>query len=530
MDFKYYKNLIDKDKAQALKELSNITDYELAVSLIKTCGSFVFDNLNDELKNNNEILKYVFKNFKDKSINIFKNMNEQKQELFFEFNPKSLYPYLKNENSSAIVSILLRNKLIDLLKEEQVRKNYDYITELILKDIRLLQQSKLHFNDNGVIIKVLDNYDLKDVRKIFIANNQHIISVALNYFNDKEKIKLFIKNNKKILLEFLSQNIIHIHLFRKYINTLDDFIELVKLNTSSMFFLKVMDEIIEQNTVLDNPIDLDCLIKTRTEYIYEHLNREDKAKIIREIVFIILTYNREKHFENTDLKENQTVISTILLLLLFCECKRQITVTELIEELKVKIKDILDRKKMSLPTEIFLTRIANKVIKLQKKSFFKNCSIEYLVLSMLMFDDDSNRVKEINTKDPFFTQHFFNTTLERVSKNFPYLKITDGVIDLDSSFLYAQNIQKMLNNVVWFNNVFLEQDYCHHINKSDLDIDSELDCRFEAILTTVIESFNNNRKELYKIDYLKQFLSILEYYDNVFLNFEPVELLCKMKC
>lgn len=526
--FKYYKDLMEKDKKQALKEIGYIKDTDLAISLMKVFGNFIYDNLNNELKNNNEILKYIFKNTQEKSIDIFKNMNEEKQELLFPTNPKKLYPFLKNPNNKNIVQTLLDNKLINLLSEENIKANYDFITELILKDIEILQYSNLHLNDKKVVLNVIKKYDLKDVKRIFaLKDDKKSIVAAIDFFQDKNKVILFIQKNRQTIYNFLAQNIDYINEFKSFFIRLEDYFELVLLNTSSTFCVKLLDKIKELDKNNSRVLMSDLLIM-RCQYFYENLSIDDKKRLVTEVIFTIITYNREKQFKDIDYEENQTVISTVLFLLLLCECKKKITIAELIEELKAKIKNTLERKKASLPSEIYINRIANQIAKLQKKPLFKNCSLEYLVLAVIFCGDDGENIKpnELPPKDPFFMEERLKNALIRTAKDFDNLKIDNDIFDLDDDFIDIQNIQKTLNYIVLFNNIFLEQDCI--TDKSDLDAHNELNYRFTAVFLSIVEGFINNNKELYKIKYANRLIATLDYYHKVPIYFKDLDTLYKM--
>lgn len=528
MNFKYYKELILKDKNKGLKELINISNTDLAISLIKVFGYIVYTSLNEELKNNNEIIVFVFKNFKEQSINIFKKMDTKQQEQYFYLNPKSFYSHLKNPKNDNITKILLDNYLIEFLDEDAIKQNYDYISELILKNINIIQYSHLHFNDENILAKIIEKYDLKDVKKIFVLNNNlEIINAAINYFNDKEKIILFIKKDKQIIMEFLSQNINYISKFRQQINTYNDYLQLSLLNTNSIFFSKILDEI---NTFNEKNI-LEALIQKRADYILTNLSNDDQMAIMREAFLGTLVFFRNQtiNTKNND-EENFITISTLILILIICECNNKITFDDMFNQLLYKIKETINRKKMTLPSEIFLNRIANTVSVLQKKEFFKKCSLEYLVLLMIFCDDNKNFNIQHKSDDPLSVKDRLKLVLTRVSKDFKYINIENNIFSLNCSFLDISNIQKTLNQIILFNNIFLEQPLAKSKLKDiEKDTDNILAQSFSSFLVCLIECFVNNRKDLSKTNYMKSFLPILDYYNSVALKTDGLEKLCKMK-
>lgn len=165
MDFKYFKDLIKKDKNKAITELKNIKDIDLAISLIKAFGTFIFDGLNKDLKEEEKILDFLLKNNFNFFLNIYKKMNDELQDKYVFKNIEKLYQYTKVKSKKLKETVIFEKKLIYLLNENELEENFRNISYVIIRDLELLQYSKIHQEDDIFIYYLLIYYPASEILK-----------------------------------------------------------------------------------------------------------------------------------------------------------------------------------------------------------------------------------------------------------------------------------------------------------------------------------------------------------------------------
>lgn len=231
MDFKYFKDLIKKDKNKAIAELKNIKDVDLVISLIKVFGTFVFDGLSKNLKENEKILDFLLKNNFDFFLNIYKNMNNELQSKYVFKNVEKLYLHTKNKSKELKEFVILEKKLIHLLNEDELLENFRIVSYIITRDLKLLQYSKPHQEDNIFIFFLLIYYPASQILQY--CNNNCFLHKIYRYLNKNDELckKVLIEQDIDTIMkcvidkrELLEQSIILEQLLKKK----DNFFKLVE--------------------------------------------------------------------------------------------------------------------------------------------------------------------------------------------------------------------------------------------------------------------------------------------------------------
>lgn len=231
MDFKYFKDLIKKDKNKAIAELKNIKDTDLVISLIKAFGTFIFNGLSNELKEDEKILDFLLKNNFEFFLNIYKNMNNELQSKYVFKNVEKLYLHTRVKSKELKEFVILEKKLIHLLNEDELLENFRIVSYIIIRDLKLLQYSKPHQEDNIFILFLLIYHPASQILQY--CNNNCFLHKIYRHLNKSDELcrKVLIEQDINTIMkcvidkrELLEQSIVLEQLLKKK----DNFFKLVE--------------------------------------------------------------------------------------------------------------------------------------------------------------------------------------------------------------------------------------------------------------------------------------------------------------